>query len=75
MLLSFCLQGQSATTLFASKHDHRMSRSIRFVIAGARANEIAISSFCSLFHFSARYVTFLPAICTSNCMVCRAITD
>ena len=28
----------------------------------ARANQIAISSFCPLFHFSARYFTFLPAI-------------
>ena len=44
-------------------------------LPGARANQIAISSFCPLFHFSARYFTFLSAICTSNYMVCRAITD
>ena len=31
-------------------------------LPGARANQIAISSFCPLFHFSARYFTFLPAI-------------
>ena len=44
-------------------------------LPGARANQIAISSFCLLFHFSARYFTFLHAICTSNYMVCRVITD
>ena len=31
-------------------------------LPGARANQIAISSFCPLFHFSARYFTFLPDI-------------
>ena len=31
-------------------------------LPGARTNQIAISSFCPLFHFSARYFTFLPAI-------------
>ena len=31
-------------------------------LPGARANQIAISSFCPLFHFSASYFTFLPAI-------------
>ena len=31
-------------------------------LPGARANQIAISSFCPLFQFSARYFTFLPAI-------------
>ena len=61
-VIFICLQGLSATTLFASKHDHRMSRSIRFVTPGARANQITISSFCPLFHFSARYFTFLPAV-------------
>ena len=31
-------------------------------LTGATANQIAISSFCPLFHFSARYFTFLPTI-------------
>ena len=29
-------------------------------LPGERASQIAISSFCLLFHFSARYFTFLP---------------
>ena len=31
-------------------------------LPGARANQIAISGFCPLFHFSARYFTSLRAI-------------
>ena len=57
-----CLQGQSATTLFASKHDHWMSWSIRFVTARRKSQSNchfkflpAISLFCPLFHFFARY--------------------
>ena len=57
-----CLQGQSARTLFTSKHDHRMSRSIRFVIAQRKSQSNcyfkflpAISLFCPLLHFFARY--------------------
>ena len=56
-----CFQGLSATTLFASKHDHRMSSSIRFVIARRKSQSNcyfkflpAISLFCPLFHVFAR---------------------
>ena len=62
-LIIICFQGQSATTLFASKHDHRMSRSIRFVIARRKSQSNcyfkflpAISLFCPLFHFFVRYI-------------------
>ena len=55
-VIIICFQGQSATTLFASKHDHRMSRLIRFVIARRKSQSIwnfkflpAISLFCPLF--------------------------
>ena len=61
-VIIICLHGQSATTLFASKHDHRMSRSIKFVIARRKSQSNcyfkflpAISLFCPLFHIFARY--------------------
>ena len=41
-------------------------------LPGARANQIAISSFCPLFHFSARYFTFLPAI---SVRIARQLTN
>ena len=31
-------------------------------LPGTRANQIAVSSFCPLFHFSARYLSFLSTI-------------
>ena len=53
---------RTARTLFASKHDHRMSRSIRFGIARRKSQSNcyfkflpAILLLCPLFHFSARY--------------------
>ena len=61
-VIIICFQEQSATTLFASKHDHRMSLSIRFVIARCKSQSNcyfnflpAISLSCPLFHFFARY--------------------
>ena len=61
-VIIICFQEQSATTLFASKHDHRMSHSIRFVIARRKSKSNCyfkflptISLFCLLFHFFARY--------------------
>ena len=57
-----CLKGQLEITPFASKHDHRMSPSIRFVIARRKSQSNcyfkflpAVSLFCPLFHFFARY--------------------
>ena len=35
-------------------------------LPGARANQIAISSFCPLFHFSARYFTFFARYFNKN---------
>ena len=62
MLLSFVFKDSQQQQLFASKHDHQMSRSIRFVIARRKSQSNcyfkflpAISLFCPLFHFFARY--------------------
>ena len=61
-VIIICLQGLSATTLFASKHDHRMTWSIKFIIARCKSQSDcyfkllpAISLFCRLFHIFARY--------------------
>ena len=35
-------------------------------LPGVRANQIAISSFCPLFHFSARYFTFFARYFNKN---------
>ena len=65
-------RGYCVITICLQQHcllDHRMSLSIRFVIARRKSQSNyyfkflpAISLFCPLFHFFAPYFTFLPAI-------------
>ena len=62
MLLSFVFKDSQQQHCLIMKHDHRMSRSIRFIIARRKSQSNcyfkflpAILLFCPLFHFFARY--------------------